>query len=208
MLQITNIKNYIKNNKFIFFGVITLYFLGFLIGSVYSNFIDDTAFLSSYDTTKDFLKSLMISEQALNLKELIVSEITPACMIAICGIMLLGLPVVLYLIFKSGFSLGFYITFLIKAFSLKGLYLGMFYLFLNLIVVLPAITLISANSIEFNLYILACVNKKYAVQRNFAVSVVIYVFILILCLLLLALSANLKFGLLPAVVKFLFSSVL
>ena len=208
MFRISIIKNYIKDNRALFFGIIILYFIGFIVGGIYSNFIDEAVFLSSLDNTGEFFKSLMVSGDAVNLRELIIADAAPILIIAACGIFLAGFPLILFLIFRSGFSLGFYICFLIKAFSLKGFYLGMFYLFLNLLLVLPALTVISANATDINLYMLAVINKKYAAQRNFSVSAASCVFVLILCLLLIVFSANLKALLLPLIVKFLFSSIL
>ena len=208
MFQISNIKEYIKNNKFIYIGVLALYALGFTIGGAYSNFISETAFFESFGTTKDFFGNLMLSKDALNLRELIITDATPVVVISLCGFFLIGLPFILYFIFKSGFTLGFYISFLIKAFSLKGFYLGMFYLIMNILFFLPAILLVSVNSLEFNLYILACVNKKYAVHNSFWGRIAICVFMLVLCLILAVLGTNLKAILLPDIIKFLFSSIL
>ena len=208
LFQITNIKGYIKNNKFIYIGVLLLYFLGFAIGGLYSNFINDAVFFQSLDATKELFKSLLISKDAIDIKNLMITDLTPVIIIALCGITLIGLPFILFFIFKSGFSLGFYISFLIKAFSIKGFYLGMFYLFLNLLLILPAITAISVNSLELNIYILTNANKKYAAQRSFSSLIAICVFILVLSILLTVFSTNLKAMLLPDIVKFLFSSIL
>ena len=208
MFQITNIKDYIKNNRFIYFGVLILYTLGFIIGGVYSNFISDSTFIQSLESTKEFFKGVMISQDAINLRELIIGDITPFVVVSLCGILLAGLPFTLYFVFKSGFSLGFYISFLINAFSLKGFYLGMFYLVMNLAIVLPALTTIAVSSLDLNLYILASVNKNRPAQRSFAGLIVAYAFMVIAGLVLTVLSTNLKALLLPDIIKFLFSSVL
>ena len=204
MFPITAVRIHIKSNKLMYIGVFLLYLLGFIVGSLYSNVINQTDFSNSLVSVGDFIKNISASPDALNFNNLIIPNISPTATIFLSGLFLLGLPLVLFFVFKAGFSDGFFIAFLIKAFALKGFFLGMFFIALNLFFMLPALEIMSVSSIDLNRYIWTSIDRRAGTQRNIKAALIGYALVFIAAGFLIVLSTNLEIILLPKMVGYFF----
>jgi hypothetical protein len=181
-----------------------LYAAGFAVGAMYSNFINDASFSETSESLRVFIENLAAGGNSLRFQDLFAADFTPSAEAFFMGFFLIGIPATLFFVFKAGFSLGFFVTFLIKAFSMKGFFMGMYFLFYNLILFLPILSVIAVNSININRYIIGCVSKKYTMQRNFGPTAAAYIIVFAVCALIAVLSVNLKIVLLPRIARYLF----
>jgi uncharacterized membrane protein SpoIIM required for sporulation len=135
---------------------------------------------------------------------LIFPDLLNSGLIILCAFFLLGIPVILFLVFKSGYSLGFFVSFLIKGFFMKGFFLGLYLLLFNLFFVIPVIVIISTNSIEINKYVINAITKKYTQSRSYKSYIIVFIVIVIICIFYMTLGAYVKTLLLPKITNYLF----
>ncbi len=202
MLLWGKLSDYIKTQKYSYLGILAICLLGFLAGCFYSNLISDTDFTDAGVRAEEFIRQAKENELSFHL--MISEELSPALFIAAFSLFLPGLIPILFLIFKWGYSAGFFMTFLVRYFSTKGFFLGGFFLLMNLFIFLPAILVISVKSIKTNCFFLASVSGHpvrnttvFGELSGLAVTTLV-------AILLISVGTAVKILLLPSLCNYLF----
>lgn len=189
--------------KKINFFVVTLFFLGLIIGAIFSatisindrNLVVEkiTLFLSNIDenlinTISSFKNSLLIN-------------FTYLFLILILGMTLIGIVLSVMLLFLKGFTFGFTLASFIISYNYKGILLSILYLlfgqFLNIIVILIA----AIYSITFCYKILLVIFKNKNIEfKRFIKS---YLFISIILIIISIISSFFETYLFPSFIKFI-----
>ena len=159
LLQFSKITKHIIRHRLEYLLILLLFLAGFLVGCANSNLISQTEFSDSRETAEEFIR--LAKEKTLDWRLLFSEEIRHFFSVLILSFFLFGLPVIWFLIFKAGFSLGFFLAFLVKAFSLKGFFLGSFFLFCYLVFVLPPFLVVSRRALSLNRFLIASVLLCY-----------------------------------------------
>lgn len=200
--------NYLKNhwneNKLFYILIILIYIIGFIVGGFYCNFISQPDFESSILGVREYIKNISTQTDTLNFAMLIYPDLINLGFIILSAFFLPGIPIILFIIFKSSYSLGFFVSFLIKSFFMKGFFLGLYLLLFNMFFFIPIIAFISINSIEINKYVINLITKKYTQHRCYKSLLIKYIVIVIICLFYLAIGAYIKSLLLPKITNYLF----
>lgn len=198
MLQFSRIKRHLLQNKFGYIIVFILFFLGFLIGCIYSNAVTGEEWEASVKIAENFIQTA--KNTALDWKLLFSETIRPLLFIFILSFFLFGLPLMLFLIFKCGFSLGFFLAFLCKAFSVKGFFLGSFFLMNYLLFVLPFFLILSYRALRMNWFFLG----TFSGRKHWKSEIFSLVTVFVVGSVLLAVGVLVKFWLLPFICGYLF----
>lgn len=154
-----------------------IFFIGFVMGILYANFSEDDVFFKSLRITDGYLKNENSFSYSFN------DEIS-LFGIFFGGFFVFGKSIVSFFIFKSGYMLGYFLSFLIKAYSTKGMFTGIFYLFLSLVFCLPWQFLLSAYAFDCCGYTYGILFKKHNSAINIKSFFYFFVLFFFLCLIL------------------------
>lgn len=200
--MIHTIKSFFQKNKFRYLALFILLMAGFIVGSVYSNAIGAEEFSDSVASAQAFIKAS--KERSLSFDALIAEEANPVLLILVSGLFLFGFVPALFFVFKSGFSTGFFLSFLVKAFSLKGFFLGCFFLLSDFIFLFPAIMISAYRALRINCFVLGALKSRHPSRTGFKGELVALVGTACAAILLTLAEATVKFFLLPALTGYLF----
>lgn len=203
LLQLGTFKRHLLQQKFYYLGIFLLFFTGFLIGSFYSNTVSQTDFELSKQTAENFISSAKTN--ALDYRLIFWEDFSPCLIISLSGLILFGFAGTVFFLFKAGFSAGFFLSFLMKAFSMKGFFLGSLFLWCQLLFLLPAITAISLCSFRINLFFLHCTLHRAPAKQSLKSELFLHITALLICGILVACSALIKCWLLPPLCRYLFA---
>ncbi len=202
MLLWGKLSDYFKAQKHFYLGLLAVCFLGFLAGCFYSNLISDTDFANAGIQAEEFIRQA--KEHELSFHLIVSEELSPVLFIAAFSMFLPGFLPILFLVFKWGYSASFFMTFLVRYFSMKGFFLGGFFLLTNLFIFLPAMMIVSVKSIKTNCFFLASVSGR--ATRNFSVwgELSGLAVTTLAAILLIAVGTAIKILLLPPLCNYLF----
>lgn len=130
MFSLYNLKRKLYTEKRSFLISLISFFIGFVFGALYCDFSKDSTFLKSMRATESYLKKESAYSYGFN-------EEISLLGIFFGGFFIFGKSIVLFFMFRSGFMLGYFVSFFIKAYSVKGMLVGLFYLFLSLLFCMP-----------------------------------------------------------------------
>ncbi len=202
MLQLGTLKQHFIQYKFLYLGIFVLFFIGFFIGGFYANTVSYTDFETAKSSAELFISSA--KSHSLDYRLILWEDLTPYLWMFLFGIVLLGFPGILYFLFQRGFSTGFFLSFLIKAFSMKGLFLAGFFLICELLFFLPALLLLTAGATRINLFLLRSTMHTYRLKQNLKSELFYYLFTFLLSISLVAIGGITKHFFLPPFCRYLF----
>ncbi len=202
MLLWSKLSDYLKPQKHFFTVLLAICFLGFLAGCFYSNLISDTDFSNAGIQAEEFIKQA--KENGLSFQLMLSEELSPALFIAAFSLFLPGLIPIVFLIFKWGFSTGFFMTFLVRYFSMKGFFLSGFFLITNLCIFLPALLILSIKSIKTNVFLLTAVLSRITHKTTIWEEILGLTVATLVAILLIAFGTAIKTLLLPSLCSYLF----
>lgn len=202
MVSFFNVKKYFRENRQVYFIAIVIVFVGFLAGAFYSNTITDNDFESYSNILAKYIKNV---NNQVGIKDTY-SDTVNIIMIFFWSFFLFGKPFSCFFAFKSGFSIGFYITFFVKVYKFKGFLAGLSVLFNYLFFSFVPVILVTTYSLNTNMYITESVyakssnNGKKDIKRLF----VPYLLVLIVSLLATNIGNYLNFILMPKIINAIF----
>ncbi len=203
MLQLGTLKRHLLQQKLYYLGIFLLFIIGFLIGSFYSNTVSQTDFELSTQAAENFIASA--KNNALEYRLIFWEDLSPCLTVFFSGLVLFGFVGTLFFLFKAGFSAGFFLSFLMKAFSIKGFFLGSLFLCCQLLFCLPALIAISFRSFHINLFFLNCTLHRAPAKQSLKSELFLQITALLVCSVLVACSALIKCWLLPPLCRYLFA---
>lgn len=203
LLQSTNPKHHLIQYKFYYLGITILFFLGFFIGSFYSNTLSAEEFSVAKENAQAFLSSA--KQNTLDYRLILWEDFAPCLKIFFASLALLGGLGTLYFLFQAGFSAGFFLAFLTKAFLLKGFFLGSIYLLCLLLFTFPALLFLSFRSLRCSLFFLRCTLQFSPGKQTLKSELFLLVTALLVSGILLVSGAFFKFRLLPPLCRYLFA---
>ena len=202
MLLSGKISAHFKSQKRVYILLLATCLLGFLIGCFYSNLISNADFTDAGSRAEEFIKQA--KEHELNFQLMLSEELSVYLFIALFSLFLFGVIPTVFLVFKWGFSAGFFMTFLVRYFSMKGFFLGGLFLIMNLIFFLPALLLLSAKSVKTNGFLLTSVFNRNSHGSTLAEELLGLAVVTFGAVLLVSLGVFFKILLLPPLCGYLF----
>ncbi len=202
MFQSGKLRNHLTNQKICYLIILALFILGFFIGGFYANLAEQDAFSEALNLANRFIESSKQSTPDIRL--LFSEEITPYLFIFLSSLWLAGLPVMIFFVFKSGFSFGFFLTFLIKAFGLKGFFLGGLFLLIQIVCLLPALLVVSCRCYYTNRFLLCAITHRLSPKQSVKTELLLLISAFMLGSLMVLLAVTLKAFLLPILCRYLF----
>ncbi len=171
------IESHIKNNFKIYIIILLIFMLGLLLGITILNNSTDQQKEEVENYINDFANQVK-SGESVNYNQLFLTSLkaNAKTVIAILffSISLIGIPIVFGIIGYQGFKLGYTLSSMIMTFgSLKGSLLSMSILFLNKIITIPALVVMSVEGIKISKEIIKHENKsiKYELYRFIIISI-------------------------------------
>lgn len=191
-----------RKHKLSYLILLILVLLGFLAGCFYANLISESEFTQAGKAAEQFISEAKANE--LSFRLMLSEELSPFLFIAFFSLFLAGILPSVFLLFKWGFSSGFFLTFLVKCFFLKGFFLGGFFLFLNLLFFLPSLLFLTNQSIRLNRFIMACVSHQVSTKRTITEELIGMSAVTLIAILGVSTGVFLKFLLLSPLCNYLF----
>lgn len=202
MLQLGKIRNHIVKYRNYCLAILALFLLGFFIGCFYANLCGETDFETGLQSASLFIEAAKKSE--LDYQLLLFEESLPYLLIAGSALCLFGIPVITFLVFKTGFSVGFFLTFLVKGLALKGFFLGAVFLLVQVLFFLPALLVIAIQSFRTNLFLLFACTHRLSPKQSLKNELLFLAVALFSGVLLLFLGVGIKYLSLPPLCNYLF----
>ena len=191
-----------KEQRFLYLLLSAIVFVGFLAGCFYANLISSADFLQAEEQAEQFIKNAKAGELSFQL--MLLEELSPYLCIVLCSLFLFGFLPMGFLVFKWGFSSGFFLTFLVKCFFVKGFFLGGFFLFPTLLLFLPSLAVLSAKSLEVNRFLLGCALHRTPSGQNLWEHLIGIALVSLGTLFIVFAGVLVKFLLLPPLTNYLF----
>jgi len=202
LFQFRKIAYHFKEHKFSYSLLLILIVLGFLVGCFYTNFLSESDFFSAGIQAEEFIKQA--KEHELSFRLMLSEELSTYLLIALFSLFLPGFIPTIFLVFKWGFSSGFFLTFLIKYFAMKGFFLGGLFLITNLMFFLPALMILARKSLSVNKYLLASALQHHSSKTSLPQELLTTSVITLATSFMVAIGVSLKFTLLSPLSNYLF----
>ncbi len=202
MFLLRKISCHFKTQQFTYLILLAVVFTGFLAGCFYAGLISADELLQAGEQAEQFIKEAKANELSFQL--MLSEELSPYLFIALFSLFLFGLLPSGFLVFKWGFSLGFFLTFLVKCFSLKGFFLGGLFLFLNLLFFLPSLLVLTAKSLSVSRFLLTCALHRASPKKTLWEELIGMTFVILGTVLTVSAGVCVKFFLLPPISNYLF----
>ena len=198
----SNIRKIILPNKRINIFIISILFLGVILGSVYANIIGLNDRNLVIDKIKVFVDN--INSNSLNtflvFKNSVGINFSYMLFIWILGMSIIGILFNIILLFLKGFIFGFSIASFIITYGIKGILLSIIYLIFGQLLNIIFITILSIYSILFSVKLIKNIINKDKDQK-FSVFIKNYFIILVICILAALISSVSETFILPALIK-------
>ena len=198
----SNIRKIILPNKRINIFIISILFLGVILGSVYANIIGLNDRNLVIDKIKVFVDN--INSNSLNtflvFKNSVGINFSYMLFIWILGMSIIGIIFNIILLFLKGFIFGFSIASFIITYGIKGIVLSIIYLIFGQLLNIIFITILAIYSILFSVKLIKNIINKDKDQK-FSVFIKNYFIILVICILVALISSVSETFILPALIK-------
>lgn len=199
------IESHIKNNFKIYIIILLIFMLGLLLGITILNNSTDQQKEEVENYINDFANQVK-SGESVNYNQLFLTSLkaNAKTVIAILffSISLIGIPIVFGIIGYQGFKLGYTLSSMIMTFgSLKGSLLSMSILFLNKIITIPALVVMSVEGIKISKEIIKHENKsiKYELYRFIIISIATLIILTISSLIETYICSNLLINIIHSI---------
>lgn len=177
MLVFLNSKQRFFARKRSLIAILAFFVLGFLGGVLYANFSSDDVFLKSARVTDGYFKDENSFSYGFNDEKTLFG-------IFLSGFFVFGKGVTAFFLFRSGYMLGYFVSFLIKAYMVKGLVSGLVYLFLSLLLCLPWQILLASYAFDCCGYTCGTLFKKRTCVVDLKSFFCVFAVIFLVCLVL------------------------
>lgn len=202
MLWFRKLTCHFKEKKLSYLILALLVFLGFFAGCFYANLVSEAEFSKGYQQANLFIEEA--KNNSLSFYLMLTEELSSLLLIAFFSLVLFGFLPVVFLIFKWGFSLGFFLTFLVKCFALKGFLMGGMFLLVSLIFFLPPLLVLAGKSLSFSLFLFSSAMQKAPFGKSLSRELLGMGIMTLATGTAVALGVFVKFLLLPPLLGYLF----
>ena len=199
----SNIKSIIFPNKKVNIFIISILFLGIILGSIFTNIIglNDKnlviekikLFIDNINTNS--LNSILIFKNSISINLIYI------LIIFILSMTLLGIIINIFLLFIKSFILGFTISSFIITYNTKGIIISFLYLVFGELLNIFVIIIITIYSIMFTSKLLQLIFKKNSNNKELLRFLKNYLLILLVCVIISIISSLSESFLLPALIK-------
>lgn len=194
--------NYVKKNNLIFLGVIFIFVLGVIVGSMAVKSLT----LGQKKELLECLSSFMTCLSSDNVENpsffaVAWQELKSFCCIWLLGTTVIGLPFALLILLVKGFIIGFTVGFLTQQMIVKGIIFAVLAVLPHNLLAVPVYIVASAAAVSFSFFLLKkrLQHKKHSVWPCFLG----YSFFMFLLCGLLILSIGLEVYVTPGLMKFI-----
>lgn len=191
----------LKINKKILMFMIVLVIIGILTGSFLTVILNSNDKILIINKIKSFTNDISTGTYnwLLSLKNILISNIIIIIIIWILGISIIGFIITFLIIFWKSFILGLILSSLVLTFNLKGVFIGLLYIFPALIINLLIILYLSSHSFQVSIHILkSIINKK---QLNLSLFIKEYLKILGLSIIFIIICSLYEIFVTPILLK-------
>lgn len=148
----TIVKKSIKQNRYIIIALVLILVVGVIKASFDLIKIKETGDIVDYINT--IIKSRNVAQYDLVITEFL-AILKILFLIWLCGSSIVGIPVILYIIYKKGYIIGFCSGMLIKSMGINGLKLITVMMVPKEIFIIPIMVIIAINGIRFSINIVS-----------------------------------------------------
>ncbi len=198
----SRIKNIILPNKKINIFVISILFLGVILGSVYANIIGLNDRNLVIDKIKVFIDN--INSGSLNafsvFKNSMGINFSYIIIIWVLGMSIIGIILGIILLFLKGFIFGFSLASFIITYGIKGIILSFIYLIFGQLLNIFLITILTIYSVIFSIKLIKNIFDKDVNQRLLK-FIKNYLIILLICIIMALVSSVSEAFLVPSLIK-------
>lgn len=202
MFLLHKISCHIKEHKFSYLLLLSVTFVGFLSGCFYCNLISDSELQDAGMQAEEFIK--IAKENELDFRLMLSEELSSYLLIALFSLFLPGFLFTIFLVFKWGFSTGFFLTFLVKYFAVKGFFLSGVFLLLHLVFFLPTLLATANQSLSVNRFLIAASLRGAPAKKSLLSELLVMAIFTLVALLTVMLGVALKVTVLTPLCNYLF----
>lgn len=190
------IREEIANNIKSYILVVILFIVGLFLGVLFINQAEDQKNIIQYiNTYIDEIKMLENKSTIMQLKEDIRSNIFLTFLLWFAGTTIVGIPIVFGIIMIRGFCLGYTISACVIALGkIKGLIFIILTIFLQNLILIPALLFLGVSSIKLYKSIVKDRRKeniKISILKHSIISIIILIILIIASLIKIEISYNL-----------------
>lgn len=156
------LKKIIKYDKKIMTFLNVIAIIGIIAGSIFMIVLSKNDKDVVLNSIKDFFDKLINNKFNFigTLKNTLISNLLFSFIIWVIGISVVGVLIVIFIIFYKSFALGFTISSIIYAYSIKGTLLALIYVFPHMVINLLILLYLSSYSIKLSIILIKSILKK------------------------------------------------
>jgi stage II sporulation protein M len=157
---------YLRENFGLYFFIILLFILGIVFGALAVKALDGEQKAELFNYLELFIQGFdltPVNEAGTLLQQSLLGNIKTIGLIWLLGLLVIGLPLVLVILFTKGFALGFTVGFLVYELGWKGLVFGIASVLPPNLFLVPAILLICVAAVSFSLVV---IRSRFFTQRH------------------------------------------
>jgi len=151
------LQEYLRENFGLFFFIILLFILGIVFGSLAVKALNGEQKAELFNYLELFIQGIDVApgkEAGVFLQQSLLGNLKTIGLILLLGLLVIGLPLVLVILFTKGFALGFTVGFLVYELGWKGLIFGMASVLPPNLFLVPALLLICVAAVSFSLAVI------------------------------------------------------
>ena len=151
------LQDYLRENLGLYLFVILLFTIGVTFGALAIKTLDGEQKAELFSHLELFIQGIdltIVSESNLPLQQSLQGNIKTMGLIWLLGLLVLGLPLVLLMLFTKGFALGFTVGFLVQELGYKGIIFSVASVLPPNILLIPALIMMCVAAISFSLLII------------------------------------------------------
>ena len=151
------LQDYLRENLGLYLFVILLFTIGVTFGALAIKTLDGEQKAELFSHLELFIQGIdltIVSESNLPLQQSLQGNIKTMGLIWLLGLLVLGLPLVLLMLFTKGSALGFTVGFLVQELGYKGIIFSVASVLPPNILLIPALIMMCVAAISFSLLII------------------------------------------------------
>lgn len=185
-----DIKELVLKKKVIIVGVLIVFVLGLLFGSIYVTILsnnDKKELLNNIGIYFDSMNNISFHDKLNIFKDCFIKNIIYVLFLWLLGISIIGFPIILIMVFYKSFLVGFSISSIFAKYKLLGLYKIIIYIFPSKIILLALSLFLAVYSINIsNRLVNSCLRKK---SFNFNAYMGKYFLILLISIIIVVITS-------------------
>ena len=156
------LKKIVKYDKKIMTFLNVIAILGIITGSIFMVIINKSDKKDVLNSIKTFFDKLINNkfDFAETLKNTMISNLLFSFIIWVIGISVIGIIIVIFIIFYKSFALGFTISSIIYAYSIKGSLIALLYVFPHMIINILIMLYIASYSVKLSIILTKSILRK------------------------------------------------